>query len=125
MVLRGASTASGPLEALCGENPEPRTKNQMNLSGLLPLIQATPGLAPVLARLRGPEPDGAPLVLGLPDAAKAATLAALAQGLAVPLLVLAARPDRARALVPGADAHLRSGPQADARGSRRILAEVP
>src|SRR4030042_122335 len=111
MVLRGASTASGPLEALCGENPETRTKNRMNLSGLLPLIQTTPGLAPVLGRLsalrtpplrmaeRGPAPDGAPLVLGLPDTAKAATLAALAQGLAAPLLVLAARPDRARALV--------------------------
>jgi transcription-repair coupling factor (superfamily II helicase) len=37
-------------------------------------------------------------VLGLPDTAKAATLAALAQGLDAPLLVLSARPDRARAL---------------------------
>jgi transcription-repair coupling factor (superfamily II helicase) len=70
----------------------------MNLSGLLPLIQSATGLAPVLARLRGPEPGGGPLVLGLPDAAKAVTLAALAQGLDAPLLVLSARPDRARAL---------------------------
>jgi len=61
----------------------------MNLSGLLPLIQSATGLAPLLqpeadppsavARLQGPQPGGAPLVLGLPDTAKAATLAALAQ----------------------------------------------
>jgi transcription-repair coupling factor (superfamily II helicase) len=68
----------------------------MNLSGLLPLIQSVSGLAPVLARLRTPE--AAPLVIGLPDSAKAATLANVAQGLPAPLLVLAARPDRARAL---------------------------
>jgi transcription-repair coupling factor (superfamily II helicase) len=70
----------------------------MNLSGLLPLIQSMTALAPVLARLRRPAAAGPPLVLGLPDTAKAATLATLAQGLAAPLLVLAARPDRARAL---------------------------
>jgi transcription-repair coupling factor (superfamily II helicase) len=70
----------------------------MDLSGLLPLIQSMTALAPVRARLRRPAPAGSPLVLGLPDAAKAATLAALAQGLAAPLLVLAARPGRARAL---------------------------
>ncbi len=68
----------------------------MDLSGLLPLIESAPGVAPTLARLRRAEPIR--LVLGLPDTAKAATFAALTCDLPVPLLVLVARSDRARAL---------------------------
>jgi transcription-repair coupling factor (superfamily II helicase) len=66
----------------------------MNLSGLLPLIESITALGPALERRAGESR----LVLGLPDTAKAATLAALARRLTAPLLVLAARPDRARAL---------------------------
>lgn len=69
----------------------------MNLSGLLPLIRSTSALGGVLAALEQGSPRR--LVLGVSDGAKAATIAALAQGLSCPVLVLAARPDRARALV--------------------------
>jgi len=62
----------------------------MNLSGLLPAIRSMTGLMPAMDQPR--------LVLGLPDAAKAAALAAMAGDRAEPLLVLTARPDRARAL---------------------------
>jgi transcription-repair coupling factor (superfamily II helicase) len=69
----------------------------MKLSGLLPLIRSTSALSGVLAALEQDSPRR--LVLGLSDGAKAATIAALAQGLSCPILVLAPRPDRARALV--------------------------
>ena len=69
----------------------------MNLSGLLPLIRSTSALGGVLAALEQGSPRR--LLLGVSDGAKAATIAALAQGLSCPVLVLAARPDRARALV--------------------------
>jgi transcription-repair coupling factor (superfamily II helicase) len=69
----------------------------MKLSGLLPLIRSTSALGDALAALEQGSPRR--LVLGLSDGAKAATIAALAQGLSCPILVLAARPDRARALV--------------------------
>ncbi len=69
----------------------------MNLSGLLPLIRSTSALGGVLAALEQGSPRR--LVLGVSDGAKAATIAALAEGLSCPVLVLAARPDRARALV--------------------------
>jgi transcription-repair coupling factor (superfamily II helicase) len=69
----------------------------MKLSGLLPLIRSTSALGDALTALeRGSPPR---LVLGVSDGAKAATIAALAEGLSCPVLVLAARPDRARALV--------------------------
>jgi len=69
----------------------------MNLSGLLPLIRSTSALGGVLAALEQGSPQR--LVVGVSDGAKAATIAALAEGLSCPILVLAARPDRARALV--------------------------
>jgi len=69
----------------------------MKLSGLLPLIRSTSALGGVLAALEQGSPRR--LVLGVSDGAKAATIAALAEGLSCPILVLAARPDRARALV--------------------------
>jgi len=69
----------------------------MKLSGLLPLIRSTSALGDALAALEQGSPRR--LVLGVSDGAKAATIAALAQGLSCPILVLAPRPDRARALV--------------------------
>jgi transcription-repair coupling factor (superfamily II helicase) len=69
----------------------------MKLSGLLPLIRSTGALGDALAALEQGSPRR--LVLGVSDGAKAATIAALAEGLSCPILVLAARPDRARALV--------------------------
>ena len=69
----------------------------MNLSGLLPLIRSTSALGGVLAALEQGSPQR--LVLGVSGGAKAATIAALGQGLLCPIVVLTARPDRARALV--------------------------
>jgi transcription-repair coupling factor (superfamily II helicase) len=76
----------------------------MDLSGLLPLIRSTGALEAALASLRHGRQR---LVLGVPDGAKAATIAVLAQAssasseqaLSCPVIVLAPRPDRARALV--------------------------
>ncbi|KPJ48858.1 MAG: hypothetical protein AMJ38_04425, partial [Dehalococcoidia bacterium DG_22] len=69
----------------------------MKLSGLLPLIRSTSALGDALAAFEQGSPQR--LVLGVSDGAKAATIAALAESLSCPVLVLAARPDRARALV--------------------------
>jgi transcription-repair coupling factor (superfamily II helicase) len=69
----------------------------MKLSGLLPPIRSTSALSGVLAALEQGSPRR--LVLGVSDGAKAATIAALARALSCPILVLAPRPDRARALV--------------------------
>jgi transcription-repair coupling factor (superfamily II helicase) len=68
----------------------------MNLSGLLSQMEG----APSLARLRqalGHAPLR--LTIGLPDAAKAAVLAALARASDEPLLAVVAREDRAEALI--------------------------
>ncbi|MGQ9571801.1 MAG: hypothetical protein ACUVV3_01215, partial [Dehalococcoidia bacterium] len=69
----------------------------MKLCGLLPLIRSTSALGEALATLEQGSPRR--LVLGVPDGAKAATIAALTEGLAQPIFILTARPDRARALV--------------------------
>jgi len=60
-----------------------------------PLWPAAAGTVDQRPRRRPPQR----LVLGVSDGAKAATIAALTQGLSWPILVLTARPDRARALV--------------------------
>jgi transcription-repair coupling factor (superfamily II helicase) len=66
----------------------------MDLSGLLPLLDA-----PEPGATFAPRPAGAPpLVLGVPDGAKAAVLAALAARAPGPVLVVTAKADRALAL---------------------------
>ncbi len=69
----------------------------MNLSGLLPALESTLEEQGVTARLDG----STPLLLGLPDGAKAYLVAALARlsaGTGRPLLIISPRPDRAAAL---------------------------
>ena len=66
----------------------------MNLSGLLPLLD-TPALRAALERRRG---DGLRPVLGAPDGAKAALLAALASRHTAPVLAVAGKADQALAL---------------------------
>jgi transcription-repair coupling factor (superfamily II helicase) len=65
----------------------------MNLSGLLPDLRSALDKQGLAARLDG----GAPLLLGLPDGAKAAVVATLAST-GRPVLVVSPRPDRAAAL---------------------------
>jgi hypothetical protein len=65
----------------------------MNLSGLLPDLRSALDEQGVAARLDG----GTPLLLGLPDGAKAAVVATLAST-GRPVLVVSPRPDRAAAL---------------------------
>jgi transcription-repair coupling factor (superfamily II helicase) len=65
----------------------------MNLSGLLPDLQSALEEHGLAARLD----DGTPLLLGLPDGAKAALVATLAST-GRPVLVVSPRPDRAAAL---------------------------
>ncbi|MDP9238261.1 MAG: transcription-repair coupling factor [Chloroflexota bacterium] len=67
----------------------------MDLSALLPLVDETVGLDRLRSRMR----DGAPLMLGVSDGAKAAVLAALARDATAPLLVIVPRPQHADALV--------------------------
>ncbi len=68
----------------------------MNLSGLLPLIEDAVG-DERMSRLLG-VPSG-PIIIGVPDGAKAALIALLAQRTDAPLVVVTARSNRAAALV--------------------------
>jgi len=67
---------------------------EVNLSGLLPALESALEKQGVAARLDG----GTPLLLGLPDGAKAYLVAALARLSGRPVLVVSPRPDRAAAL---------------------------
>jgi len=67
----------------------------MDLSALLPVIEGAVGLDRLRRRMSGTR--DAPLLLGVSDGAKAATIAALARGTR-PVLVLTARPHHADAL---------------------------
>jgi transcription-repair coupling factor (superfamily II helicase) len=62
----------------------------MNLAGILPLIEDALG--------EGLRPPGAPSTVGVSDGAKACFLALLSRRLALPLLIVTARPHRALAL---------------------------
>lgn len=66
----------------------------MNLSGLLPAMESALEEVGVATRLE----DGGPLLLGLPDGAKAYLVAALARLSGRAVLVVSPRPDRAAAL---------------------------
>ncbi len=68
----------------------------MNLTGLLPLIEQAPGYRSLLDALR--ERDEQQRDLGLLAAARPYVIAALHRDLAVPVLVIAARGERARQL---------------------------
>ncbi|MFQ6019605.1 MAG: transcription-repair coupling factor, partial [Dehalococcoidia bacterium] len=78
----------------------------MELSGLLPQIQG----APTLATTREAVASGRRLTLGLPDAAKAAALAALLADQVAPALVVVPRADRAQALAEELTAWLPARP---------------
>ena len=67
----------------------------MDLSALLPVIDRAVGLDRLRARMSG----GEPVVLGVTDGAKAATLAALARESRAPMLVMVPKPQHADALV--------------------------
>ena len=67
---------------------------QIDLSAALPLVRETPSFEGVRLAMS----DGRPLTLGVGDAAKAATIAALASEWPGPVLVITARADRAEAL---------------------------
>jgi transcription-repair coupling factor (superfamily II helicase) len=69
----------------------------MHLSGLLPLIEALPGMQRLIAELRTRQ-GSQPLALGLPEAARAAVVAALARHWAGPVLWVTAGAERARLL---------------------------
>jgi transcription-repair coupling factor (superfamily II helicase) len=84
----------------------------MDLSALLPSIAG----APSLTRLAEAARDGRRLIVGLPDAAKAVTIATLARSLDGPLLVIVHREDRAEELADELTAWL---------GDREIIAPFP
>ncbi len=67
----------------------------MNLSGLLPLIESTPGYHRLINDLRAAKGDKKVAVL---DAAKPCLLACLYRQLGLPTLVITSKPERARQL---------------------------
>ena len=75
---------------------------EIDLSAALPLVRETPSFEGVRSTLR----DGRSLTIGVSDAAKAATVAALASEWPGPVLVITARADRAEALAEEAGAWL-------------------
>ncbi len=97
------------------------------LAGLLPLLSAE------LARLRPPPPaPGGPAagttanrtILGLPDAGKAAVIAALRQTTPQPIIVVTPRPERARALLDEVRAWLPPPPAAPSAATPNPAAGV-
>src|SRR2546430_6659390 len=84
----------------------------MDLSALLPVIDGAVGLD----RLRSRMSSTRSLLLGVSDGAKAAVLAALSREVAVPMLIIVPRPQRADALVDELRAWLGGG------GGDRLLA---
>ncbi|MCH8950217.1 MAG: hypothetical protein IIB87_07565, partial [Chloroflexi bacterium] len=75
----------------------------MNLTKLLPAIAEACRLSALRARL---ESSREPLVLGVPDAAKAAVVAALIRDAATPTLIVVPKPPQALALIEELDAWL-------------------
>jgi transcription-repair coupling factor (superfamily II helicase) len=71
----------------------------MRLTGLLALLRAQPDYQALLAALSAAEPNPAGLALGLPRAARALVIAALAEDTRRPVLALTARADRAATLL--------------------------
>ncbi len=68
----------------------------MNLSGLIPLLQDIPAYRKLLAAVQRGEVQDA---LGLVNAARPGVIAALAQDLEQPLLVIVARPEQANSMI--------------------------
>ena len=76
--------------------------NELNLSGLLSLIESVPGYRELLAGLRAQDATAQslpyPLILSLLSAARPYLIAALQRDLARPLVVVTARPEQANQL---------------------------
>ncbi len=71
----------------------------MNLSSLLDVVARAPSLRRLVEAATGP---ALRLSVGVPDAAKAATVAALYRACGRTVLLLVPRPEQAEALVTGA-----------------------
>ncbi|MCJ7492152.1 MAG: hypothetical protein MUP15_08390, partial [Dehalococcoidia bacterium] len=103
----------------------------MNLSGLLPLIEeALDGERMSRLLHSGKRAPSGPLIVGVPDGAKAALIALLAQRIDAPLVVVTARSNRAAALVEelaawlGSDERLHLFPRRAALPYERIAPDA-
>ena len=102
----------------------------MNLSGVLPLIEEALDGERMSRLLPGRRAASGPLTVGVPDGAKAALIALLAQRTNAPLIVVTARSNRAAALVEelaawlGSDERLHLFPRRAALPYERIAPDA-